>query len=171
MVLMRRLRLLIAAAAMLGTLSGSHAAEPLPAPTGPVILAVSGSIEVTNAPGEARFDRVMLEGLGKASIRTHSVWSQEMHHFEGVPLRAVLERVGAVGRNILAKAVNAYEVTIPVNDLQYGPLIAMSDNGKPLTLRDKGPLWIVYPRDDHTVLKDQRYDDRWIWQLIQLHVE
>ncbi|HZH52049.1 MAG TPA: molybdopterin-dependent oxidoreductase [Microvirga sp.] len=168
---MRRLRPLIVLAVLLGLAPVSHAVEPLPVPAGPVLLTISGAIEATNAPGEARFDRAMLEGLGKASIRTHSVWSEELQHFEGVPLRAVIERVGAKGTSILATALNAYEVTIPLSDLQYDPLIAMRLDGRVLTLRDKGPLWIVYPRDDHDVLKDLRFDSRWIWNLNRLQVE
>jgi hypothetical protein len=40
-----------------------------------------------------------------------------------------------------------------------------------MTMRDKGPLWIVYPRDDYSVLHDARYDSRWVWQLNKLHIE
>ena len=36
---------------------------------------------------------------------------------------------------------------------------------------DKGPFWIVYPRDQHEVLQDIRYDYRWVWQLDSLQVK
>jgi hypothetical protein len=140
-------------------------------PAGPVLLTVSGAIEQTNAPGQARFDQTMLEELGRATLETRSVWADQKQVFEGVPLQAVLDRVGARGTVIRATAANAYEVGIPFADLQYGPLIALRLDGRALTLRDKGPLWIVYPRDAYTVLQDQRYDSRWIWHLTQLHVE
>ncbi len=39
-----------------------------------------------------------------------------------------------------------------------------------LTRRDKGPLWLVYPRDNDAVLQDAKYDHRWAWQLSQLLV-
>ncbi|WP_441997534.1 oxidoreductase [Microvirga sp. 2TAF3] len=147
------------------------AAEPLPAPKGPVLLTISGAIEATNAPGLARFDREMLEALGKASIKTGSVWADHPQVFEGIPLNAVLERVGAKGANLKASALNDYQVDIPFEDLKYSPLLAMSVDGKVLSIRDKGPLWIVYPRDEYTVLNDYRYDSRWVWQLNRLHVE
>jgi len=162
---------MLASLATLLSWSEAPAVEALPPPTGPVVLTLSGKIEQTNAPGEARFDKAMLESLGKASFRTTSQLSDEPQLFEGVPLRAVLERVGAKGTVMKASALNDYEVDIPFEDLKYEPLIAMQVDGQVLKLRDKGPLWIVYPRDDHRVLLDIRYDSRWIWQLNQLHIE
>ncbi|MCI2394477.1 hypothetical protein [Aliiroseovarius sediminis] len=42
---------------------------------------------------------------------------------------------------------------------------------KALERSDKGPLWIVYPRDAHKELQDIRYDYRWVWQLSELAVK
>jgi hypothetical protein len=149
----------------------SCAAEPLERPKGPVILTVSGTIEQTNSAAGAQFDKEMLESLGNASIKTRSQVSDSPQLFEGVPLRAVLERVGAKGQAIRASALNDYVDIIPFEDLQFQPLLAMRVNGRVMTMRDKGPLWIVYPRDDYKVLQDARYDTRWVWQLNKLHIE
>lgn len=167
---MRRLLLLV----LFGVLFGwgrPYASEPLPMPTGPVVLTVSGNLEQTNAPGQARFDQAMLEALGSGSLTTKSEWSNKVQLFEGIPLRAVLDRVGAKGTTMKASALNDYEIQIPFEDLQYNPLIATKVDGEVLKIRDKGPLWIVYPRDDHAILQDLRYDSRWVWQLHRLHVE
>ena len=158
-------------AAMLLCGAWAHAAEPLPQPTGPVILTISGRIAVTNAPGQARFDRAMLDALGTSSFQTGSAWSDRVELFEGVPLKAVLDRVGAAGTKMTASALNDYEIDIPFTDLQFSPLLAMRVDGRELTIRDKGPLWIVYPRDDHEELKSEMFDSRWVWQLKQLRVE
>jgi hypothetical protein len=147
------------------------AAEPLPQPSGPVILAIGGAIEQTNAGGEARFDRAMLEALGSATIETSTVWTDGVKRFEGVPLRKVLERVGARGTRLHAQALNDYEVVLPVSDLQYDPLLAMRMDGRELTVRDRGPLWIVYPRDALPALRNARQDSHWVWQLRRLVVE
>ncbi|WP_230532901.1 molybdopterin-dependent oxidoreductase [Microvirga roseola] len=154
---------------MLG--GGASAAEPLPPPGGPVILTIAGNIEQTNAPGEARFDREMLEALGTASIVTRSQVSETPQTFEGVPLRVVLERVGARGRVMKAVALNDYEISIPLDDLRYEPILAMRIDGQLLTPRDKGPLWIAYPRDAHSILQDLKYDARWVWRLRRLTIE
>ncbi|WP_210251015.1 oxidoreductase [Microvirga thermotolerans] len=147
------------------------AGEALPAPRGAVILTVSGAIEATNGAGQARFDREMLEALGMASFRTTSAWSDGAQLYEGIPLRAVLDRVGARGSRIIASALNGYEIAIPSEDLKFPLLLATKVDGRVLTLRDKGPLWIVYPRDDYPELADVRYESRWVWQLNRLHIE
>jgi hypothetical protein len=149
----------------------AFAVDPLPLPQGTVLLTISGEIEQTNAPGQARFDRAMLEALGHLSYTTSSEVSDKPMKFEGVPLRAVLERVGAKGTTMKATALNDYKVAIPMVDLQFEPILAMKVEDKIITARDKGPLWIVYPRDQRPVLQDVKYDSRWVWQLIKLHVE
>ena len=149
----------------------SYAAEPLPLPRGPVVLTITGDIERTNNGRSAQFDMEMLKALGQASFVTGSEVSEKPQLFEGVPLRAVLENVGARGRSMKASALNDYEIAIPFDDLRYDPLLVMKVEGKVLTVRDKGPLWIVYPRDAHEVLHDVRYYSRSVWQLNKLHVE
>jgi hypothetical protein len=158
-------------AALLGWSIAAYASEPLPPPAGPVLLTISGNIEQTNAPGQARFDKGMLEALGTSSFTTSSAFADKPQHFEGVPLRAVMDRVGAKGKALTASASNDYQISIPLDDLKYEPLIAMRVDGQVLKLRDKGPLWVVYPRDAHKPLQALMYDSRWVWQLNRLHVE
>jgi hypothetical protein len=147
------------------------AAEPLPEPMGPVILIVSGAIDVTNAPGEARFDRAMLETLGTATVATTTAWTDGVRRFEGPRLEDVLHRVGAHGTVLEAAALNDFRNAIPLADLKYGIVLAMRMDGELLTPRHRGPLWIVYPRDAYPDLNDVRYDARWVWQLKSLRVE
>ena len=52
----------------------------------------------------------------------------------------------------------------------YPVVLAMSMDGTPLTLRTKGPLWIVYPRDQYTELQSPEMNSRWIWQLRALEI-
>lgn len=168
---MRYVMLLGILAVLVGGGGFASAAEPLPRPQGPVLLTISGNIAQTNAPGQAQFDRAMLEALGNASYTTSSEVSLKPMKFEGVPLRAVLDRVEAKGKTMMATALNDYQVSIPMEDLQFEPILAMKVDGRVITPRDKGPLWIVYPRDQQPVLKDVRYDSRWVWQLNKLHVD
>jgi hypothetical protein len=96
--------------------------------------------------------------------------SGKAHLFDGVPLRAILERVGGKGSAIRASALNDYSIDIPWDDLKYDPLVAMSADGQLLKVRDKGPLWIVYPRDDYSALRNNIHDSRWVWQLNRLQI-
>lgn len=149
----------------------SYAAEPLPLPKGPVVLTISGRIERTNSSDVAQFDMEMLEALGKRSFASRSELSDVPQLFEGIPLRAVLERVGVQGKSLRASALNDYVAVIPIEDLKYEPILATKVDGRVLTIRDKGPLWIAYPRDSYKILQDAKYDYRWVWQLNKLRVE
>lgn len=147
------------------------AAEPLPVPSGPVLLTLSGAIAETNAPGEARFDRAMLEALGVDRVRTKTAWTDGVRTFEGPSLAAVLKRVGATGTRLQATALNDYKVRLDRSVLRFNPILAMRMDDAVLTVRAKGPLWIVFPRDQYPELDDPAWDDLWVWQLARLHVE
>ena len=148
------------------------AAEPLPAPEGPVILVVSGNIEVTNTDEGAAFDREMLYALGLTEIATSTPWTDGVPAFSGVLARTVLERVGAEGGTVMASALNDYTVEVPMEDFQnFDVLLATTMDGEEMKVSDKGPIWIVYPRDGHPELQDRRLHDRWVWQLKALRVQ
>lgn len=150
-------------------------AEELPAATGKPILVVSGKIKNTNSEGPdgpvAEFDRAMLEQLGFEAIKTTTDWTDGVKVFEGPLVRAILERVDAEGSAVEAVAINDYRVTIGNQDfVQYSVILAATMDGKRLSRRDKGPLWIVYPRDDYKELAVPEVNTRWVWQLKELHV-
>ncbi len=148
------------------------AVEPLPQPSGRVILTISGAIENTNGGGVARFDRAMLERLGITEINTSTSWTDGVKRFEGVLARDLLEAVGASGDRASARALNDYAIEIPFSDFEsYDVLIAFRMDGVALTPRDKGPLWIVYPRDERPELRNQKIDAKWIWQLVRLDIQ
>jgi hypothetical protein len=146
--------------------------EVLPRPEGKVILTISGNIAITNSPRGAEFDRQMLQSLGLSTISTTTTWTDGVQLFEGVLVRKVLERVGAKGTQAVATALNDFVAPVPLEEVQqYDVLLAMNMNGKEMQVSDWGPLWIVYPRDNHPELQDARFNERWVWQLRELRIE
>ena len=86
--------------------------------------------------------------------------------------RDLLKKLGAEGDEVIASALNDYIVEIPMTDFtEFDVIVAYSMDGQPLRRNDKGPLWIVYPRDQHQALQDIRFDYRWVWQLSRLEVQ
>ena len=167
-----KLRGAVLLGAVLLPLASAQAADPLPTPTGPVILTVSGAIEVTNSPEGAAFDKQMLVDLGLTEIKTTTPWTDGVQVFSGVIGRTVLERVGAKGETVFASALNDYTVDLPMTDfINFDVLLALELNGEEMLVSDKGPLWIVYPRDDVPELNDRKLHERWVWQLKALKVE
>lgn len=144
----------------------------LPAPEAPVILVINGNIARTNAPGAAHIDHAMLRSLPTFMLQTHTVVTDGLQQFNGPLMRDLLEWVGAQGSTVEAVALNNYTIDIPISDFQnYDVMLATHMNGHPLPRHTKGPIWLVYPRDQHRQLQDIRYDYRWVWQLRQLTVK
>lgn len=146
-------------------------AEALPVPGGEVLLRISGDIARANAGDEAHFDRAMIEALPAVTLSTSTSVTDGINVFEGVLMRDLLAAVGARGETVTATALNDYVIDIPLRDFEaFDVVAALAMDGEQLTPRDKGPIWIVYPRDDFEELQDIRYDYRWVWQLVRLEV-
>jgi hypothetical protein len=150
---------------------GDVAAEVLPTPSGKPILVVSGNIAQTNAGGEVRFDRDMLEAMGTISFETATPWDKERVRFEGVPLGRLLDRLGASGSRLIAVALNDYSAELPVEDVRrYDIILALKRNGEYMPVQNRGPLFIVYNFDSDPELKNQKFYSRSVWQVARLEV-
>lgn len=144
----------------------------LATPQSDPVLEIIGSLTNRNSENGAQFDMEMLRALPAVTIETHTSVTDGVKRFEGFLVRDLLKSLGAAGKVIRASAINDYTVEIPMSDLErFDVIVAHSMDGEPLSPHDKGPLWIVYPRDQHPELQDIRYDYRWVWQLNVLDVQ
>lgn len=140
---------------------------PFGQPEGKVILTVDGLVAQT------QFDLVMIQALPVSTVYTSTVVTDGVKRFDGVLVRDLFDLLGISdqAKYVEATALNDYMVDIPLADFyEYDVLLATHMDGVLLQLVDKGPLWIVYPRDRHRKLQDIRYDYRWVWQLKHLHI-
>lgn len=141
-------------------------AQDLAAPQGDVILTVSGQIDTKNADDTAQFDLAMLEDLDKTTFETSTIWSEGTHTFQGVSLKVLADRLGIDGTTLRATAINDYAVDIPLTDaVEGGPIVAYKMDDATMSVRDKGPLWIVYPYDSNAAYRSEVIYSRSIWQL------
>lgn len=155
----------------LACLAPAALADPLPAPAGPVILTIHGAIQNDNTNGQARFDLDMLRGLDAREVVTTTIWTEGVQHFTGVSLNVLLDHVGAEGTIIEARAINDYSVEIPMGDATPdGALLAYAIDDAPMSRREKGPLWIVYPYDASAEYRSEVIYARSIWQLDRIEV-
>jgi hypothetical protein len=146
-------------------------ADTLPAPDGQVVLRVSGLIGVTNDTDGAAFDMKMLKDLPATEIRTTTIWTEGEQVFLGVSLADLLQRVEATGNKMDAYAINDYNTEIPMSDaVNGGPIVAYMRNGAEMSVRNKGPLWVVYPFDDDPKYMSEQIYSRSIWQLDRIKV-
>lgn len=147
-------------------------ASALEVPQGPVILTLGGKIGVKNTPTQAQFDARMIDALPQHSFTTWTPWFAGKVTFTGPLLRDVLNAVKASGVKLKAVALNDYKIEIPVEDaFLYPVLLAQKIDGRLIPVREKGPLFVIYPFDSEPQLKASTYYGRSIWQLKSLHVE
>ena len=146
-------------------------AQTLAAPKGDPILEIGGKIGVTNAPGKAVFDRDPSKSVGLETIKTTTPWHSGQVTFEGVPLDKLMRLVGATGKTVRVVALNDYAATVPIDDFaKFNVILAMKRDGQYMPVRDKGPLFVIYPYDSSPELKSQVYYARSVWQVKSLEV-
>ena len=147
-------------------------AQELSKPTGKVVLTLSGDITKKNGPDTASFDMAMLEKLPQKSFTTQTPWYAQPVTFTGPLLRDVLNAVGAKGSKLTAVALNDYKTEIPASDAKdFDVVVARLMNDKPMPVREKGPLFIIYPFDQNPTLKAEIYLNRSAWQLHKIYVK
>jgi hypothetical protein len=146
-------------------------ARSLEAPTSALVLSVTGRVRSPNQQSAALFDMAMLERLPQASFVTHTPWYAQARKFTGPLLRDVLAAAGAQGTGLRAVALNDYRVDIPFEDVhRFDVVLARLLDDKPMPVRDKGPLFIIYPFDHHSQLRNAVYYSRCAWQLKAIEV-
>ena len=88
------------------------------------------------------------------------------------PAHALQAPVGAQGKTLNAAALNNFKIDMPADDaVQFPVIVARLIDGKPMTVREKGPLFIVYPYDTDIKLQSTRYYNRSAWQLRAIEVQ
>ena len=152
-------------------LTAPASAQDIPAPTGTPILTISGDINTTNDGDTLVLDADTFAALGTQSIETSTIWTDGVNTFEGVSLKTLTDLVGADSGQLLASAINDYTVEIPVSDaVEGGPIVAYRLNGDEMSVRNKGPLWIIYPYDQSADYRTEVIYSRSIWQLDRIEV-
>ncbi|MFC3686418.1 hypothetical protein [Hydrogenophaga luteola] len=165
-------RRLFTASALLCALNLSSAALALDTPKERPILVISGKIADKNAGDVARFDMKMIEALPQHTFTTSTPWFDKPVKFTGPLLADVLAAVKASGTSISAVAINDYKITIPAADAaKFKVIVARLIDDKPIPVREKGPLFVVYPFDSSAELRTSTYYERSIWQLKALDIQ
>lgn len=147
-------------------------ASELNQPRNEVILKVSGLIGKTNAGAEAHLDLAMIEALPAVSFTTETPWTKKAEVFTGIRFEDLVALVGATGQTIRARALNDYHVSFPVQTvIDYGAIIAYQRDGQYLGVRDRGPLWVMFPFTDRPELLREEVMHYSIWSVADIAFE
>lgn len=163
-----RRSLLLAAGACL---CGPGRGQTLGAAGGPVVLTLRGKLKRTNQADSAAFDMAMLEASAQHTFTTRTPWFKEPRKFTGPLLRDLLAMVGAHGSTLRLSALNDYRIDVPADDARrFDVTLARLIDDRPITVREKGPLFMIYPFDSDSALRNPVYYSRSVWQLKTIDV-
>jgi hypothetical protein len=135
-----------------------------------VALAADLSLVAANKASTIELTLADLAAMPQTTISTETEFTDGTVAFTGPLARDVLALVGMENvKTVRFVAANDYSVDIPTSDLQeYDVILAMQADGKALSRRDRGPLWLMYPISDHAELEDPLYLRRLIWQVVRI---
>jgi hypothetical protein len=119
--------------------------------------------------GETTLTLDEIRAMEAVDLRTGTPWTYETATFTGVTGRRFVEALGARGSEVVADALNDYHVAIPFDVFASDTtLIAYARDGAPMPVRDKGPLWVMFPFDTDPLYSSDSYKTYAIWSLYRL---
>lgn len=136
---------------------------------GPIILRL---ISTVDAGGGKKVELTMdqLLQVSQHEIVTGNDFIDGKRVFAGPLVRDVLALMpmdGAQQARLVAR--NDYFVDVDIEEfVKWDVILALTIDGEELSAREFGPIWVMYPIDDDPVLEDPLYNNRLIWQLVEV---
>lgn len=165
---LRRLLVVLSALVLWGAQGHALASAADHVPT-PVVVQVGNDEEIVlrvrGASGSRSFTLAALERTGMYRVRTSTFWPGDDGVFEGPLLAHVLREAGVgAAAAVRVTALDGFSQVLPATDWQRWPvMLATRHRGEPMSVRAKGPLRIIYPRDMDAELQQPGYRLRWVW--------
>lgn len=109
-------------------------------------------------------DDAALAALPQTQFKTATPWTTDMHDYRGPTLAAVLAAQGVknVGK-IAVSALNGYQQVVDLTLVRH-------EDGKPLTRRNKGPLWLLIPLSSYPKLDIPLIHNCMVWQVTRIEI-
>lgn len=123
--------------------------------------------KIAGVHGQIAFSLADLRSMEQRTIRTGNDFVDGIAEFRGPEAFALIDLIGRAGADrVRMTAWNDYSVEFGLEEIErYRPVLALSVNGRQLTMRDRGPVWLMFPVDEHDELQDPSFNNKMIWQL------
>ncbi|MEZ8020918.1 hypothetical protein AB4393_13965 [Vibrio splendidus] len=110
--------------------------------------------------------------LPQTEIKTSLPWVEGTSVYSGVTLQTVLQTIDLpISSQVTFVALNDYKIAVPREDFDvYQPVIAIKQNGKLMSVRDKGPYWLIYPLSSNPEINTTDFHAKMIWQIRDIHL-
>ncbi len=128
------------------------------------------SVTGPDAETTVTYDLNTLRALETVVVRTTTTWTEGVQEFVGVPLVTLLPEISGAF-DMRMTAINDYAVTMSSEVLtdRY-PIVAYERNGALMSVRDKGPFWLIFPFDEDEAFTTEAMLSRSIWQLVRIEI-
>lgn len=139
----------------------------IPAPTGDVILTITGKIGTTNQGSSIVMDRNLIESAGQIEYKVTDPFEDKVFTYRGPLMTDLLGlwQVSDTAKTATFTALDDYVKDIPVTELQNYPVIfALQQDGQYLPVANRGPAMLVFPYDNYK-FDPAVFNDYWVWQI------
>ncbi len=149
------------------------AGDKIPAPTGDVILTVTGKIGTTNSNGAIKMDLATIESVGLVDYKVLDPFQKKDTVFRGPLMGNLLDlwQVAKDATKLHVVALNDYVVDVPMSEVRKYPVVfALQQDGQYMPVSTRGPAMLVFPYNDFQF--DQTvFNDYWAWQIKTIDVQ
>ncbi|WP_419465436.1 hypothetical protein [Aeromonas caviae] len=121
---------------------------------------------------EITLDEAALAALPQVEFETATPWTLGTHRYRGPTLKSVLaaQQVDSASA-IDVTALNGYQQRVDLSLFAKVPLtLVRYQDDKPLTRRNKGPLWLLVPLSAHPDMDVSAIHNNMVWQVIRIEV-
>lgn len=135
------------------------------------ILVVSGVYSDQETTDEVTVSREFLKSLPTQQISTRTPWEEGVHTYTGFNPVDLIEKLNLSGNLLRISALNQYITEIPLGDFSNrDAIIAYEIDDRTISVRNKGPLMVVYNFDNKSHLRTETHYGRSIWQIKSIEV-
>jgi hypothetical protein len=160
-------RVILFAILLLGCSIGCLSQEASEAPSGDVVLTVTGAINTYNAGDSYQFDMETFKSLPYTTISTPDPHLETTIEYGGVLLTDLLEKVSAESAaTVTIVAKDGYSATVKVSDLHTGILLAYTADGEDIPEKTGGPIKIIFSEEAQTLYGPEA----WAWWVTTVEI-
>lgn len=107
-----------------------------------------------------------LTKLPDTEFYTSTPWTDGVQKFRGVDFDVLLDTYGITADTVRVSALNDYSVMIPASVLRDdNAILVYLQNDAEMSVRDKGPFWVVFPYDSDVRFQTDTYWSYSVWQV------
>lgn len=102
-----------------------------------------------------------------AEVTMYDPWDKRTERYQGILMNEFVRKLGQPGiKELLLSAIDEYQVTFHENEWQqFRIMIVTRVNGEYLSVREKGPMKIIFPDYEMSNKSYELNRPKWLWMI------